>query len=165
MHNVRFSEQHGYMIILCKAPLAQCLTLSKSSINAKKKKKIAIFQLFSHVWLCNPMECSPSFTCPSPSPRVSSNSSPMSQLCHPTISSSVISFCSYFQSFSALGPFPMSQLFASGDQSIGASPSVLSMNSQDWFPLGLTCLIALQSKGLARVFSNTAVQKHQFFSA
>ena len=103
--------------------------------------------------------------CPSPSPRVFLNSSPMSQLCHPTISSSVIPFCSYFQSFSALGSFPMSQLFASGDQSIGASPSVLSMNSQDWFPLGLTCLIALQSKGLARVFSNTTVQKHQFFSA
>jgi len=85
--------------------------------------------------------------------------------CHPTISSSVIPFSSCFQSFPASGSFQMSQLFASGGQSIGvsASTSVLSMNTQDWSPLGWTGWISLQSKGLSRVFSNTTVQKHQFF--
>ena len=82
------------------------------------------------------------------------------------ISSSVVPFSSHFQSFSASGSFPMSWLFTSGGQTIGvsASASVLLMNIQDWFPLWLTCLISLQSKGLSRVFSNTTVQKHQFFS-
>ena len=103
------------------------------------------------------------FSCPSASPRVSSNSYPMSQWCHPTISSSVVPFFSCLQSFAASGSFPMSQLFASGGQSIrvSASASVLPMNIQDWFPLGLTGLIFLNSKGLLRVF-NTTVQKHQF---
>ena len=89
-----------------------------------------------------------------------------SQWCHPTISSSVIPFSSCPQSFPASGSFQMSQLFASGGQSIGvsASTSVLPMNTQDWSPLGWTGWISLQSKGLSRVFSNTAVQKHQFFS-
>ena len=102
--------------------------------------------------------------CPSPTPGACSNSRPSSQWCHPTISSSVIPFSSCRQSFPASGSFPMSQFFASGGQSIGAltSASVLLMNIQDWFPLGLTGLI-LQSKGLSRVFSNTSVQKHQFF--
>jgi len=105
--------------------------------------------------------------CPSPTPRVHSNSCPLSWWCHPTISSSVIPFSSCLQSFLASGSFQMSQLFASGGQSIGvsASPSVLPMNIQNWFPLGLTGWISLQSKGLSRVFSNTTVQKHQFFSA
>ena len=105
--------------------------------------------------------------CPSPAPRVCSNSCPLSQWCHPTISSSVVPFSSCPQSFSASGSFPMSQLFAWGGQSIGVSPStsVLPMNIQDWFPLGWTDWISLQSKGLSRVFSNTTVQKHQFFSA
>ena len=105
--------------------------------------------------------------CPSPSPGVCSDSNPLSQWCHPTISSCVIPFSSCLQSFSASGAFPTSQLFASGGLSIGASASasVLPMNMQDWFPLGLTGLISLQSKGLSRVFSNTTVQKHQFFSA
>ena len=86
--------------------------------------------------------------------------------CHPTISSSVAPFSSWFLSFSASGSFPMSRLFASGGQSIGTSvsASVLPMNSQGWFPLGLIGLISLQSTGLLRVFSNTTVQDHQFFS-
>ena len=105
--------------------------------------------------------------CPSPTPRVYSNSCPSSQWCHPTISSSVIPFSSHFQSFPASGSLPVSQFFASGDQSVGisASASVLPMNIQDWFSLGWTGWISLQSKGLSRVFSNTTVQKHQFFGA
>ena len=100
--------------------------------------------------------------CPSPSPRACSNSCPLSQWCHPTISSSVVPFSSYIQSFPVLGSFPVSQLFTSRGQSIraSASSSVLPMNIQDWFPIGL---ISLQSKELSRVFSNTTVQKHQFF--
>ena len=105
--------------------------------------------------------------CPSPTPRAYSNSCPLSQWCHPTISSSVIPFSSCLQSFPASGSFPMSQLFASGGQSIvvSASASVLPMNIQDWFPLGWIGWISLQSRGLLRVFFNTTVQKHQFFSA
>ena len=99
--------------------------------------------------------------CLSLSPRVCSNSSPSSQWCHPTILSSVVPFSSYFQSSPASGSLPMSQFFASGAQSIGASASasVLPMNIQDWFLLGLTGWISLQSKGLSRVFSNTTVPK------
>ena len=105
--------------------------------------------------------------CPSPSPGVYSNSCPLSQWCHPTISSSVIPFSSSILSFPASGSFPTTQFFASGSQSIGASASasILPMNIQDWFPLGWTGCISLQSKGLWTVFSNTTVQKHQFFSA
>ena len=105
--------------------------------------------------------------CPSPTPGVYSNSCPLSRWCHPTILSSVNSFFSCLQSFPASGSFPMSQFFASGGQSIrvSASASVLPMHSQDWFPLGWTGWISLQSKGLSRVFSNTTIQKHQFFSA
>ena len=105
--------------------------------------------------------------CPAPTPRVYPNSCPLSQWCHPTISSSVIPFSSCPQSLPASESFPMSQLFESGGQSIGvsASTSVLPMNTQNWFPLGWTGWISLQSKGLSRVFSNTTVQKHQFFSA
>ena len=103
--------------------------------------------------------------CPSPSPGACSNSHPLSQWCHPTISSSVIPFSSRPQSFPATGPFLKSRLFTSGDQSIGASisASVLLMNIQDSFILRLTGLISLQSKGLSRVFSSTTVQKHPFF--
>ena len=102
--------------------------------------------------------------CPSPTPRAYSNSCPLSWWCHPTISSSVVPFSSCLQSFTASGSFQMSQFFASGGQSIGASvsASVLPMNIQDWSPLGWTGWISLQSKGLSRVFSNTIVQKHQF---
>ena len=103
--------------------------------------------------------------CLSPTPRVYPNPCPLSRWCHPTISSSVIPFSSYPQSFPASGSFPMSQLFASGGQSIGVSAStpVLPMNTQDWSPLGWTGWISLQSKGLSRVFSNTTFEKHQFF--
>ena len=105
--------------------------------------------------------------CPSPTPEVNSNSCPLSRWCHPTVSFSVVPFSSHLQSFPASGSFQMSQLSASGGQSIGASAStsVLPMDFQDWFPLGWTCWISLQSKGLSRVFSNTTVQKHQFFGA
>ena len=94
---------------------------------------------------------------PSLSPRVCSNSRPLSRWCHPTISSSFIPFSSHLQSFPASGSFPMSQLFTSGGQIIGASASasVLPMNNQGWFPLGLIGLISWQSKGLSRVFSST----------
>ena len=105
--------------------------------------------------------------CPSPIPRVHPNPCPLSWWCHPTISSSVVPFSSCPQSFPASGSFQMSELFASGGQSIGvsASTSVLSMNTQNWSPLEWTGWISLQSKGLSRVFSNSTVQKHQFFGA
>ena len=100
--------------------------------------------------------------CLSPTPGAYSNSCPFSWWCHPTISSSAVPFSAHLQSFPTSRSFPMSQFFTSDGQSIGASASVLPMNIQNWFNLGLTGLI-LQSKGLSRVFSNTTVQKHQFF--
>ena len=105
--------------------------------------------------------------CPSPTPGVYPNPCPSSRWCHPTISCSVVPFSSCPQSFPESGSFQMSQLFASDSQSIGvsASTSVFPMNTQDWSPLGWTGWISLQSKGLSRVFFNTTVQKHQFFSA
>ena len=105
--------------------------------------------------------------CSSPTPGVHPNSCPLNQWCHPTISSSVIPFSSCPQSVPASGSFQMNQLFAWGGQSIGvsASTSVLPKNTQDWSPLGWTSWISLQSSGLSRVFSNTTVQKHQFFGA
>ena len=116
-------------------------------------------------WPHEPQHARP--PCPSPTPGACSNSYPLSRWCHPTISSSVVSFSSHLQSFPASGFFPMSQFFTSGGQSIGvsASASVLPMNIQDSFPLGWTGWISLQSKKLSRVFSNTTVQKHQFFGA
>ena len=103
--------------------------------------------------------------CPSPTPGVHPDSRPSSQWCHPAISSSVVPFSSCPLSLPASGSFPMSQLFTWGGQTIGvsASASVLPMDTQDWSPLGWTGWISLQSKGLSRVFSNTTVQKHQFF--
>ena len=105
--------------------------------------------------------------CPSPTPGVNPNSCPLSRWCHPAMSSSAIPFSSYPQSLPASESFPMSQLFASGGQSTGVSAlvSVLPKNTQDWSPLEWTGWIFLQSKGLSRVFSNTTVQKHQFFGA
>ena len=105
--------------------------------------------------------------CPSPTPRACSNSCPSSQWCHPATLSSFVPFFSCPQSFPASRSFPMSQFFTSGGQSIGvsASVSVLPMNIQNWFPLGLTGWLSLQSKGLSRIFFNTTVQKHQFFGA
>ena len=158
-----------------------------------QKTGFSSLQLHSHVWLfatpklqhtrppsvqfnsvaqpcltlCNPWATACRLPCPSPTPRAYSNSCPLSRWCHPTISSSVVPFSSRLQFFPASGSFQMSQSFTSGGQSIGvsASASVLLMNIQDWFSLGWTGCISLQSKGLLRVFSNTTVQKHQFFSA
>ena len=112
--------------------------------------------------LCDPMDT----PMPSPTPGACSNSCPLSRWCYPTNLSSVIPFSSCLQSFPASGSFPMSQFFNSGGQTIGVSAwvSILPMNIQDWFPLEFTGLISSQSKGLSRVFSNTTVQKHQFFS-
>ena len=125
-------------------------------------------QSLSHVRLLWPhglQHASP--PCPSPTPGVYSNSYPLSRWCHPAISSSVIPFSSFPQSFPASGSFQMSQLFIPGGQSIrvSASTSFLPMNIQDWSPLGWTAWISLRSKGLSRVFSNTTVQKHQFFGS
>ena len=116
----------------------------------------------------NSMDCStPGYPCPSTTPGAYSNSCPLSWWCHPTISSSVVPFSSHLQSLPASGSFPMSQFFISGGQNfrVSASASVLPMSIQDWFLLGLTGWSSLQSKGLSRAFSNSTVQKHQFFSA
>ena len=120
----------------------------------------------SCVQLCDSMNHSRP-PCPSPTLGVYPNSCPLSWWCHLIISSSVAPFSSCPQSFPASGSFQMGQLFASGGQSTGVSTltSVLPMNTQDWFPLGWTSWISLQSKGLSKVFSNTTVQKHQFFGA
>ena len=133
--------------------------------NATLKKEFALIQLLSHVQLfATPWtaacQSSLSFT----SPGTCSNSCPLSRWCHPTISSSVIPFSFCLKSFPAPGSFLMSRLFKSGGSSIRASASVLPVNIQGWFPLGLTDLISWQSKELSRVFSNTTVKKHQFFS-
>ena len=115
--------------------------------------------------LCDPVDCMQHARppCPLPSPRVCPNSCPLNQLCHPAISSSVtLFFC--LQSFPASGSFLMTWLFTSGGQRIRASASVLPMNIQGWFSLGLTGLISLLSKGLSGVFSSATVRKHQFFS-
>ena len=126
---------------------------------------------FSHSVMSDSLQCHESQharpPCPSPTPRVYSDSCPSSQWCHPAISSSVVPFSSCPQSFPASGCFPMSQLFASGGQRIGvsASASVLPRNIQGWFPLGWTGLISLQSKGLSRVFSSTTIWKHRFLGA
>ena len=125
-------------------------------------------QSLSHVRLFpTPWTAARQVSLPIITPGVYSSACPLSQCCHPTISTSVIPFSSRLQSFLASGYFPVSQFFILGGQSIGvsASTSVLPMNIQDWFPLGWTGWISLQSKGLSRVFSNTTVQKQQFFRA
>ena len=121
----------------------------------------------SHLTLCYPMNRSTSALCPSSTTGVHSNSCPSSWWCHPAISSSIISFSSCPQSHPALQSFPMSQLFPWGGQSTGVSAlaSFLPKNTQDWSSSEWTAWISLQFKGLSRVFSNTTVQKHQFFSA
>ena len=128
---------------------------------------VVVIQSLSSVWLFAIAWTAGPASCPSLLPGVCLSSCLLSRWCHPTISSSVPSFSYCPQSFPASGSFPVSWLFTSAGQSIGASASasVLPMNIQGWFPLGLTGLISLQSKGLSRVFSNTTVQKHQFFSA
>ena len=127
----------------------------------------SLFQLLGHVQFYGLQHAS--LPCPSPTPGACSNSCPSSWWCHQAISSSVVLFSSCLQSFPASESFPMSQFFASGSQSIGVSASesasIPPMNIQYWSPLGLTGWISLKSKGLSRVFSNTTVQKHWFFSA
>ena len=141
--------------------LAFCFTyISDLRFPSTSVQLLSHFQLFLIPWTEAP-QVSLSIT----NSRGYSNSCPLSWWCHATILSSVIPFSTCLQSFPASGSFPMSQFFASGSQSIGVSTSasVLPMNIQDWFPLGWTGWISLQSKGLSRVFSNTTVQMHQFF--
>ena len=129
-------------------------------------EKVNTVQSLSKVQLCDSMDCSmPGFPAHHQLPELAQTHVPSSRWCHPTISSSVITF-SWLQSFQESGSLPVSQFFASVGQNTGvsASASVLLMNIQDWFSLGLTGLISLQSKGLSRVFSNTTVQKHLFYS-
>ena len=131
-----------------------------------KIKWVVVVQLLSHVLLfVTPWTAACQTSCPSVYPRVCSNSCPLSWWCYLTTSFSVNHFSSCPQSFPALGSFPVSWPFASGGQSIraSASGSVLPVNIQGWFPLGLTGLISLLSKGLSRVFSSTTIQKHHFF--
>ena len=132
-----------------------------ASIQFSSVQSLSCVRLFATPWTAHSRP-----PCPSPTPRVCSDSCPLSQWCPPTISSSVVPFSSAF-SLSQHHSFQMSQFFASGAQSIGASASasVLPMNIQDWFPLGWAGLISLQSKGRSRVFSTTTVQKHQFFGS
>ena len=130
-----------------------------------------IILLFTHSLVFDSLGCHglqhTRLPCLSPTPGACSDSRPLSQSCHPMISSSVVPFSSCPQSLSASEPFPMSQLFTWGGQSIGVSAlaSVLPKNTQDWSPLGWTGWISLQSKRLSGIFSNTTVQKHQFFGA
>ena len=150
-----------------------CLSCDKANIN----QGIWVLTLIINCCCCcslsrvqlfvTPLTAAPQASCPSLSPGVCSNSCPLWQWCHPTISSSVIPFSSCLPSLPASGSFPVSQLFTSGGQSIGASTSALvfPMNIQGWFPLGLIGLISLLYKGLSRGFSKTTVQKHQFFGA
>ena len=120
--------------------------------------------VMSNSWQPHESECTRP-PCPSPTPRITPNSCASSQWWHPAISSSVVPFFLCLKSLPASGSFPVNQLFAWGGQSIGvsASVSVLPMNTQAWAPLGWTGWTSLQSKGLSRVFSNTTVQKHQFW--
>ena len=136
-------------------PIFRCHYESIQSVQS-----LSCVWLFATLWTAAPRP-----PCPSLTPRACSNSCPLSRRCHPAISSSVIPSSSNLQSFPAPGSFQISQLSASGGQSIGvsASASVLPMNTQDWSPLGWTAWVSLQSKGLSRVFSNTTVQKHRFF--
>ena len=150
-------------------PLLYCWTLRLWKLNSTNHSSSSIFSSVTQscptLWPHESQHTRP--PCPSPTPRVHSNSCLSSRWCHPAISSSVVPFSSCPQSLPASESFPMSQLFSWGGQSIGVSAlaSVLSMNIKDWSPLGWTGWISLQSKGLSRLLSNTTVQKHQFFSA
>ena len=138
------------------------------SLHQRLYKSVQFVQSLSHFWLfVTPWTAAIRPPCPSPTPRVHPNSCPLSRWYHPNVSSSVVPFSFYPQSFPASGSFQMSQLFESGGETFGvsASASVLPMNVHDWSPLGWTDWVALQSKGRSRVFSNTTVQKNQFFSA
>ena len=175
-----YSLVHIYKFLSLKLPLGLVYYLVH---NMHKNKNIAIFYIYtggvflvtyissvthSCLTLCDPMNCStPGLPVHHQLPEFTQTQRPSSRWCHPGISSSVIPFSSCPQALPASGSFPISQLFAWGGQSIGVSgsTSVLPMNTQDWSPLGWTGWISLQPKGLSRVFSNTTVQKHQFFCA
>ena len=146
-------------------PLGTPSPLSKAHRKLKRSVQFSRSVMSNSLRPYGPQHARP--PCPSPAPWAYSNSCPLSRWCHPTISSSVVPFSFCLQSFPASGSFPMSQFFASDGQRIGvsASASILPMNIQDWFPLGWTGWISFQSKGLSRVFPNTTVQKHQFFSS
>ena len=150
-------------LVIIPLPVSVMITLNLWILQGILKEFIPKITPFSSVF----QSCPTRPPCPSPTPRVYSNLCPLSRWCHPTTSSSVVPFVYHLQSFPASGSFQMSQLFSSGGQSIGvsASTSVLLMNTQDKFLLGWTGWISLQSKGLWKVYSNTTVQKHQFFSA
>ena len=139
-----------------------CLYMDKGYVHKFSSVHFSCSVMSDSLWPHESQHARP--PCPSPTPGVHSNLCPSSWWCHPTVSSFVIPFSSCLQSFPAPGSFQMSQLFTSGGQTIrvSASTSVLPMNTQDWF-LVWTGWIFLQSKGLSRVFSNTTVQKHQFF--
>ena len=161
MHRARYGEKAQKFH--CTLPESPCVVQPRSNPNPV----FLDFSLqFSHSVVSNSLRPHglqhARLPCPLATPGVYSNSCPLSQWCHPAISSSVVPFSSCFQSFPASGSFQMRQFFASGSQSIGvsASASVLPMNTQDWSPLGRTGWISLQSKGLSRAFSNTAVQNH-----
>ena len=141
-----------------------CLTTSSPIINILHSVQFSCSVMSDSLRSHEPHHARP--PCPSPTPGVHQNPCPLSRWCHPIISSSVVPFSSCPQSFPASGSFPVSQLFASSGQSIGfsASASLLPMNTQGWSPSEWTGWISLQSKGLSRVFSNTTVQKHRFFS-
>ena len=164
IHVIKTNFQKNFMII------RGSIKKNYPKLRNKTKKWLSSVQFSCSVvsnslWPHEPQHASP--PCQLPTAGVYPNPGPLSQWCHPSISSSVIPFSSCPQSFSATGSFKMSQLFTWGAQTTGvsASRSVLPMNSQDWSPLGWTGWISLQSKGLSRAFSNTTVQKHQFFIA
>ena len=159
----RFSE--GRVAPFIHGTLKHLCTTSPQRLTARCVQFISVH--FSHSTVSDTLWTAAHQTSlSSPTPRACTNSCPLSRWCHPTISSSVIPFSSCFQSYRASVSLLMGQLFASGGQRIevSASASDLPMNIQDWFPLEFIGWISLQSKGLSRVFSNTTVQKHQFFS-
>ena len=159
-----FSVISFCLFILCSWILDASWTVKQ--LIFRRIQGFVVVQLLSHIWLfVTPWTVSRQASCPSPTPGAYSNSCSSIGWCHPTISASVIPFSSCPQYFPASGSFPICQFFASCGQSIGVSASVLPMTIQDWFLLALTSLISLQSKGLSRVFSNSTVQKHQFFGA
>ena len=150
----------------CVSPIKKGTVFSKSTFKSQfSSVQFSRSVMSDSLRLHKPQHTRP--PCPSPIPGVLPNPSPLNWWCHPTISSSIIPFSSCPQSLPASGPFQMSQLLVWGGQSTGVSAStwVLPMNTQDWSPSGWTGWISLQFKGLSRVFSNTIVQKHQFFSA
>ena len=147
----------------CSHEIKRCLLLERKFMTNLVQFSLSVMS--DSLWSLESQHARP--PCPSPTPRVYSNLCPLSRWCHPAIPSSVLPFSSHLQSFPASGSFPMSQFFTSDGQSIGvsASASVLPKNTQDWFLLEWIGWISLLYKGLSRVFSNTTVQKHQFFGA